>query len=227
MNKHKYRTAFCALFMMAAASALCSCQSSSAVPAKQPEPPPALKSLFADAKWSDFRPSNSTFKVSLPCEPSAASPCEPRPMDARVVPPILAGAKKRELYLASYRYYETTVLIDRYNFSKARPVDFASVAGSLPKIYKNELMRDVTVDSSEDVGGTFYLSGHAQMAMSKVGPNPSYAGQRVYEYRAGIKSNGAETLLVVVFFKADSASAAALADAEENVKRIVSSISSS
>lgn len=224
MNKHKYRTAFCGLFLAAVASAFCSCQSSPAVPAKQPETP-AVRSLFADAKWSDFRPRDSTFTVSLPCEPSAAS-CEPRTLDARVLPPLLPGAQRRELYLASYRYYETTILIDRYSFSKARPVDFGEIAGSLPKIYKNEMMRDVTVDSSEDVGGTLHLAGHAQMAMSTGGPAPAYAGQKVYEYRAGVKSNGAETVLVLVFFRIDSPSATAAADAEENVKKIISSIGS-
>lgn len=226
MNKRKYRIAFCALFLLAAPSVFCSCQSSTAVPAKQPEQPAAVKSLFADAKWTDFRPSNSTLKVSLPCEQSA-SPCEPRQMDARVLPPVLDGAQKRELYLASYRYYETTILIDRYNFSKPRLVDFAAVASGLPKLYKNDLMRDVTVDSSEDVGGTFCMTGHAQMALARGGANPSYAGQKVYNYRAGIKSNGAETLLVVVFFRAESSSATAAADAEENVKKIISSISGS
>lgn len=225
MNKHKYRIASCALFLTASLLLFCSCQSSSGVPAKQPETP-AVKSLFADAKWSDFRPLNSTFKVSLPCEPPAEK-CDPSPLDPRVLPPILAGAQKREVYLGSYKFYETTTLIDRYNFSKARPVDFAAVASGLPKVYKNELMRDVTVESSEDVGGTFHMAGQAQMSMAKAGPNPSYAGQRVYKYRAGIKVNGAETILVVVFFRTDSSSAAAAADAEENVKKIISSISSS
>ena len=111
MDRHKYRAAFRALFLAAAASAFCSCQSSTAVPAKQPETP-AVKSLFADAN---------------------------------------------------------------------------------------------------------------QMAMSTAGPNPSYAGQRVYDYRAAIKSNGAETLLILVFFKTESPSAAA--DAAENAKRIISSVS--
>ena len=222
MNKHKYRIAFCVLFLAAAPSVFCSCQSSTAVPAKQPEPPTPVKSLFADAKWSDFRPRSSTFKVSLPCSPSASS-CEPRQMDTRVLPPILNGAQKREIYLASYGYYETDILIDRYNFSKTQPVDFAAVASGLPKLYKNEFIRDVTVDSSEDVGGTFYMAGHAQMSMSRAGANPSYAGQRVYEYRAGIKNNGAETIMVVVFFRTESASANA--DAEENAKKIISSVS--